>query len=232
MAGGGKEGDYQLGQDMVFFKASKGGMLAELMLIPKDEIASRIVEQSTKDVGLRDKELRRACSSSTLSNGRRSGRHQRSRLMEAAFLATVKLVQWMHWGEQRLKAKNAAAVQVQARRRARSRAAGWKGPAGRRRLRSARGGGAEGGAGGGDGRGEAPLRRRSRPAEEAAAATKRSPGGGGPLAGGSRPSVHAARGEGGGKGKGGGEAKARAEAPPRPRPSAGSRRAPPRLSRR
>ena len=58
VACGGKEGDYQLGQDMVFFKASKGGMLAELMLIPKDEIASRIVEQSTKDVGLLDKELR------------------------------------------------------------------------------------------------------------------------------------------------------------------------------
>ena len=116
VACGGKEGDYQLGQDMVFFKASKGGMLAELMLIPKDEIASRIVEQSTKDVGLLDKELRDVLVQ--YIEQRKEERAAALKKVEAAFLATVKLVQWMHWGEQRLKAKNAAAVKVQARRRA------------------------------------------------------------------------------------------------------------------
>ncbi len=36
-------GDYQMGQDMVFFKGSKGAVLQELMLTPKEELAGKIL---------------------------------------------------------------------------------------------------------------------------------------------------------------------------------------------
>ena len=35
-------GDYQLGQDMVFFRSNKGGILQELMMMRKDKVAERI----------------------------------------------------------------------------------------------------------------------------------------------------------------------------------------------
>eukprot|EP00966_Prymnesium_polylepis_P325623 7381597-Prymnesium_polylepis.1 len=37
-----KQGDYQLGQDMVFFRSNKGGVLQELMMMRKDDVASKI----------------------------------------------------------------------------------------------------------------------------------------------------------------------------------------------
>jgi myosin-5 len=36
-------GEFQMGQDMVFFKGSKGAVLQELMLTPKEDIAAKIV---------------------------------------------------------------------------------------------------------------------------------------------------------------------------------------------
>ena len=44
-ATGCQDGDYQMGQDMVFFKGSKGAVLQELMLTPKEELASKILEK-------------------------------------------------------------------------------------------------------------------------------------------------------------------------------------------
>ena len=46
-----KAGDYQLGQDMVFFRANKGGVLQELMMMRKDDVASKIV-QNARETGL------------------------------------------------------------------------------------------------------------------------------------------------------------------------------------
>ena len=36
-------GEYQMGQDMVFFKGSKGAVLQELMLTPKEHIAAKLL---------------------------------------------------------------------------------------------------------------------------------------------------------------------------------------------
>ena len=44
-----EKGDYQMGQDMVFFKGSKGAVLQELMLTPKEEVAQKIVEKLKKN---------------------------------------------------------------------------------------------------------------------------------------------------------------------------------------
>ena len=38
-----KPGEYQMGQDMVFFKGSKGAVLQELMLTPKEHIAAKLL---------------------------------------------------------------------------------------------------------------------------------------------------------------------------------------------
>ena len=47
LATGCTQGDYQLGQDMVFFRSNKGGVLQELMMMRKDKIASNILANAT-----------------------------------------------------------------------------------------------------------------------------------------------------------------------------------------
>ena len=114
-------GDYQLGQDMVFFRANKGGVLQELMMMRKDLVASRIVENG-KLQGF-DKDPQTAAHMAQLAEFvqmRKKQREEALRLFQDAILASMRMMQWVKWGEDKMFKRSTASIRVQAVRRGRA----------------------------------------------------------------------------------------------------------------
>jgi len=114
-------GEYQLGQDMVFFRANKGGVLQELMMMRKDTVAERIVENA-KSAGANTKgataEFIRLLEE--FVQKRREERAVARAAFEGAVLAAVQMNVWVRAGQVAIIERAAAALHVQAIRRGRA----------------------------------------------------------------------------------------------------------------
>ena len=115
------QNDYQLGQDMVFFRSNKGGLLQELMMMRKDLVASRIVSNGLAkgynddpDYGQAFKELQAFVAM------RMRKRKEARELFESAVMAAIQMQKWVRWGEAKTLQRSAAATHMQTVRRGRA----------------------------------------------------------------------------------------------------------------
>ena len=111
-----QSGDYQLGQDMVFFRANKGGVLQELMMMRKDDVAQKIVENA-RNTGLANGDPQMATFLEKLEGfvaARKEARRQAMEIFVGTVVATLGLFKWVKWGEKRAILDDKAAKKVQA----------------------------------------------------------------------------------------------------------------------
>ena len=117
--------DYQLGlpdsSGLVFFRSNKGGLLQELMMMRKDLVSKKIVENGKK-AGLYDEpELAKAFEELDEFVKMRTKKRQEARkLFEDAIMAAMHMSKWVKWGEAKSGQRCAAAEQLQAIRRGRA----------------------------------------------------------------------------------------------------------------
>ncbi|KAL3932462.1 MAG: hypothetical protein SGPRY_000692 [Prymnesium sp.] len=116
-----KHGDYQLGQDMVFFRANRGGVLQELMMMRKDEVAGRIVANANAmELTKTDPQL--ATYLSKLEEYVKMRKEQRKKAradFRSSMVATIGLLRWIEWGEKQALIDERAATKLQAIQRGR-----------------------------------------------------------------------------------------------------------------
>jgi len=111
-----KEGDYQLGQDMVFFRSNKGGVLQELMMMRKDDVAQRIVTNA-RESGIAATDPKMADFLNKLEafvELRKKKRQEALENYKSTVLAAIGLFKWVRWGEKRALLDEKAALKVQA----------------------------------------------------------------------------------------------------------------------
>ena len=109
-------GDYQLGQDMVFFRANKGGVLQELMMMRKDDVAAKIVENA-RATGLANGDPQMGNFLEKLEvfvAQRKEARAKAMKHFTGAVFATLGLYKWVKWGEKRAIMDDKAAKKMQA----------------------------------------------------------------------------------------------------------------------
>jgi len=112
--------DYQLGQDMVFFRSNKGGLLQELMMMRKDLVSKKIVDNGKAkgldddpDLGPAFKEL------DAFVAMRTKKRAEARALFEDAVMAAMNMNKWVKWGANESVRRSGAAEHMQAIRRGR-----------------------------------------------------------------------------------------------------------------
>ena len=110
-----EEGDYQLGQDMVFFKGTKGSLLQDLMMMKKDDLAMAIVDGMKKKGG-DTKQIEKLIE---FVEGRKKDKLKAREKMVTAAVAVMNLFTWVDRFSVIKKEKNAAAIKVQALARGR-----------------------------------------------------------------------------------------------------------------
>jgi len=114
------DSDYQLGQDMVFFRSNKGGLLQELMMMRKDLVAKNIVENARSRKLNDDPELGSAVRElEDYVAMRLRKRAEARKLFEDAVLAAMNMTRWVKWGEGKQVQRSEAAKHLQAVRRGR-----------------------------------------------------------------------------------------------------------------
>ena len=113
-------GDYQLGQDMVFFRANKGGVLQELMMMRKDKIASSILQNCKAGGAGSQTPAEFVQQLEDFVAARSAARAAAMLKFQNAVLATVRMSAWVEWGETKLIERNKAALKIEAVRRGRA----------------------------------------------------------------------------------------------------------------
>jgi len=119
LAANAQAGDYQLGQDMVFFRSNKGGLLQELMMMNKDHIAVNIVKNA-RDAGLAASDPQMASFLEKLEAFVEMRKKQKNEAMEVfigTMLAVTGTLKWLLWGEKQLEAEEEASKKLQAMQR-------------------------------------------------------------------------------------------------------------------
>jgi len=110
-------GDYQLGQDMIFFKGSKGSLLQDLMMMKKDDLAMTIVE------GLKKKGKGNSDEVKSLLEYIDVRKEEKKKMREkflAGAIATLKMLEWLDYSKLIKKEKQQAAIKMQAMERGRA----------------------------------------------------------------------------------------------------------------
>jgi len=111
-----RQGDYQLGQDMVFFRANKGGVLQELMMMRKDDVAGMIV-RNAHSMGLAKTDPQLATFLKKLEDYVEMRKEQRRKAIsdfQNSMLVTLGLLKWIEWGEKQAIIDEEAAKKMQA----------------------------------------------------------------------------------------------------------------------
>jgi len=112
-------GEYQLGQDMVFFRANKGGVLQELMMMRKDKVAEAIANNAKGNASVSTPSEYIAMLDAFVEE-RKDARAKARKEFEGAIAAMLRMQLWVKWGEKQIGARNAAAVKIEAMRRGRA----------------------------------------------------------------------------------------------------------------